>query len=102
MYDTEKKYPQLGGDLRYMADRTKPDLRFISGKLGCAMHRPTAPHWLAMKAVMRYIEATAHNSITSTAGQRREPTLAILKGLCHASFGGDHVDRKSMSGHVQW
>lgn len=60
---------------------TRTDLRFISGGPGCAMHRPTAWSWRAMKAVVRYVVATVYTGITYKARKHREPTLVLLKGF---------------------
>lgn len=44
MLDTGTHYQQIVGDFCYLADSTRPDLSFIAGSLGCAMHKPTDRH----------------------------------------------------------
>lgn len=93
-----EKYRQLVGDLRYLADSTRPDLTFVTGKLGAALHQPTARHWAALKAVLRYLQHTLFLGITYTSGQKRAPAAKMLQCYTDASYAADTTDRKSTSG----
>lgn len=100
MPDTIDKYRQLVGDLRYLADCTRPDLTYITGKLGAAAHSPTHRHWVALKAVIRYLRQTQQTGLCYPAGQKRRPSLKLVQCYTDSNFAGDASDRKSTSGAV--
>lgn len=50
--ERQENYMQLVGDLRYIADCTRPDLAYIFGLLGAALSRPTVRHWNMLKATL--------------------------------------------------
>ena len=56
--DVENKFMQLVGDLRYLANLTRPDLSFVVGRLGAAMANPTTRHWSIMESTLRYLART--------------------------------------------
>lgn len=56
--ETLYKCRQLVGDLRYIADSTRPDIGFVVGRLGTAMGQPTIRHWKIMNATLRYLKKT--------------------------------------------
>lgn len=100
MPHTIDKFRQIVGDMRYLADSTRPDLAFITTKLGAAMHAPTARHWAALKAAIRYLIHTVHTGITYRAQLKRAPQTRFLRAFSDASFASDNLDRKSMTGMV--
>lgn len=42
--ETVPLYRKIVGDLRYIADSTRPDITFVVGRLGSAMESPTVSH----------------------------------------------------------
>lgn len=44
LLDTVALYRKLVGDLRYIADSTRPDVSYVTGRLGAAMVKPTIRH----------------------------------------------------------
>lgn len=92
------KLRQIVGDLRYLCDRTRPDLPFITEILGGEMHLPTTRHWYILKAEILYLITTKHLGIRFLPGQKRPPTLRLLHEYDDATFGGQQGDRKSTSG----
>lgn len=97
---TEGKYWQLVGDLRYLSDRTRPDLAFVTACLAMESHSPTVRNWQAMRAVIRYIKYRIHHVHTYHGGQSRPPLVKLVQSYCDTSLGGDIVDRKSTFGIV--
>lgn len=46
----------VAGDMKYLADWTRPDLEFIFSRLGGATHAPTELHWIILKEAVRYVQ----------------------------------------------
>lgn len=54
--DTAGKYRKLVGDLRYIADSTRPDVAYVVGRLGAAFSNPIDIHCNFMKATLAYLK----------------------------------------------
>lgn len=93
-------YRQIVGDLRYLADSTRPDLTYITAKLGGGLQAPTERHWEALKRVIRYLKQSQKTGLRYAAGQKRRPCFALLQCYTDSNFAGDSMDRKSTSGGV--
>ena len=50
-----KEYQQILGDLRYIADSTRPDIYFVVNRLLVASNAPTKRYCNALKRVLRYL-----------------------------------------------
>lgn len=92
---TAPKFRKSVGDLRYLCDSTRPDLYFITGILGRAMHLPTTRNWRKIKAVIRYLIMTKHLGIRLPPEQKRAVTLRLLHAYAEAIFGRQPGDRQS-------
>lgn len=80
--------------LRYLADFTRPNITYITGRLGAANHKPTERHLQALKATIRYLSGAKEMGILYPSGQCRPPHLHLLQFKVDESFAGDSQDRK--------
>jgi Reverse transcriptase (RNA-dependent DNA polymerase) len=94
----QSQYPfaSLVGSLLYLAICTRPDIAFAVGALTRHMARPTYEHWLAAKAVLRYLAGTCYVGLTygGTGGD-----LSLL-GWSDADYAGDVNTRRSTTAYV--
>lgn len=81
--DTEAKYRQLVGDLRYLADSTIPDISYATERLGAAMHSSTPPqrHCTGMTATVRYLSLTVNHGILYRSGLHRKTNYGRITNL---------------------
>jgi hypothetical protein len=96
--DSDEKvqhYSELVGSLLYLASCTRPDIAQAVGALTRHMAAPNKQHWLAAKAVLRYLAGSAEKGICyqGTDG-------ASLLGFCDADYAGDQDTRRSTTGFV--
>ena len=54
-----KNYQSIIGSLMYIAGCTRPDIQYVSNKLGRYMSNPMEKHFSAAKKVVRYLKQTA-------------------------------------------
>lgn len=71
---TKDKYRQLVGDLRYLADWTRPDLELITSKLANYLPPSTHRNWMSLEAVNRYLQRTTDTGINY--GRGKETTTS--------------------------
>ena len=99
------------GELRYVAESTRPDIIFAVNKLATATHPPTRRHWLLLKALARYLITTKHVGILYKPDKNgislscfiqekslTKPHTETLTTFSDADFASDICDRKSTSG----
>lgn len=97
------KYRNIIGDLRYLADCTRPDLSYIFGRRGTEIDKPTATHYKMMKATLRNLAETGDyglyfqksktpNDITT------EVKVAPIITSSDEDWDNDRVERKSVTG----
>jgi len=86
-------YAELVGSLLYLSVCTRPDIAYAVGVLARFMSKPSTAHWLAAKAVVRYIAGTTDYGIIF--GKEEG-----LHGFCDADYGGDIDTRRSTTGYV--
>lgn len=71
--DTEHRYKQLAGNLRYLDDCMRQDIAYVTGRLGAAMSKPTMRHWRIAKSTLRYLSHTCKDDLhfrkTKTQGE---------------------------------
>lgn len=90
-FDTIEHYPQLVGDLRYLADCQRPDLEYAKDKIGCATQSPTTRQWRAMKAALRYLIKRLKKALHSQPTQPDSPVWHYHKDMrTKASGSGPH------------
>ena len=83
------------GDLRYIADSTRPDIYHCINRLSTAMREPTTEHWTRLKHLLRYLRRTVNYGILL----KRSNKLPTLKTYSDADYGNTK-DRKSYTGTV--
>ncbi len=86
-------YAELVGSLLYLSVCTRPDIAYAVGVLARFMSKPSTAHWLAAKAVVRYLAGTTDYGIVF--GKEES-----LHGFCDADYGGDIDTRRSTTGYV--
>ena len=104
-------YQSILGELRYIADSTRPDIVLGTKKLAAATKQPTKRHWALLKGLVRYQKNTRKMVIVYKPAPTR-PNLCRshqpgpknryqhLVGYADADFAGDISDRKSTTGTV--
>jgi hypothetical protein len=88
-------YRSIVGSLRYLCN-TRPDITFAVGMVSRFLEAPAAPHWAAVKQILRYIAGTANYGCCYKRGTGA-PTLV---GFTDSDYTGDRDDRKSTTGMV--
>ena len=61
-FDAPTLYRSTVEALQYLAI-TQPDISFAVNKVCQFMHRPTIPHWIAVKRILRYLKNTIHHGL---------------------------------------
>jgi len=74
---------------------TRPDLAYTVSTLSKFNCKPTSNHLLAVKLVLRYIQATAHLHLAF-----KMCTESSVEGFCDSDWAGDKDDSKSTSGYL--
>lgn len=97
------QYKTIIGDLRYLADCTRPDLTYVVGRLGAAMDKPTARHWKILKSVLRYISPTRNHTLIFRKKNENDKVVVGVKTRriterSDAYWDNDEQDRKSATG----
>lgn len=67
-----QEYQNIIGNLRYLANSTRPDLLYVVGRLGASMATPSARHWKIMRNVMRYLKTTREHGLVFLRGKRNK------------------------------
>lgn len=88
-------YRQAIGSLMYLMIGTRPDIGYAIGKLSQFAETPLNRHWIAVKRVLRYINATQRFGITYQGSASENPV-----GYADADWGGCKETRKSTSGYL--
>ncbi|CDF32156.1 unnamed protein product [Chondrus crispus] len=91
-----ERYRKALGEIRYIADCTRPDISYATAALARATHCPTQRHWNFLKRTVRYLLGTSTHGILLP----RNPTAPALISYADADFANDTVSRKSISGAV--
>jgi len=88
-------YPALVGSLLYLSLTTRPDIAFAVGVLTRFTSAPSKAHWLAAKAVVRYLSGTSDLGLTFAPSGS-----AQLTGYCDADYAGELDGRRSCTGYA--
>lgn len=108
MPETIYLYWKVIGDVRYIADSTRPDIALVAGRLGAASASPTERNWHIMKATLRYLKRTRKFGLffckeTNKTGIEATCTARALCASADACWASDKVDRKSVTGSfIAW
>ena len=85
-------YQSMVGSLMWVAECTRPDIKFAVGRCERKMTCPTTEDLIAVKRIMRYLSKTKSMVLTYS---KIQPTLL---GYADADWGGHWETRRSTSG----
>lgn len=95
-YDlTGKPYRELLGCLMYLMLGTRPDICFVLNYFSRLQDRASDMAWNHLKKVLRYLKGTSNMGLEYRRQNKQELVCYV-----DADWGGDTVDRKSVSGFV--
>ena len=84
------------GSLMWIAECTRPDIKFAVGRCARKMTCPTMQDVDAVKRIMRYLKGTKHLVLKYS---KTQPTLI---GYADADWGGHTETRRSTTGYVYY
>ena len=87
-------YQSMVGSLMWVAECTRPDIKFAVGRCARKMTNPTTEDVVAAKRIMRYLSKTKHLVLKYS---KTQPTLI---GYADADWGGHRETRRSTTGYV--
>ena len=88
-------YRQIVGSLIYVMTGTRPDLCYIVTRLSQHMSKPMVENLNAVKHVLRYLKGTSQQSLKF----KKSENHLMLIGFSDSDWGGNLVDRRSISGY---
>jgi hypothetical protein len=83
-------YAQLVGALRYIADKTRPEIAYQVGVLGRFVSNPGKQHWHAAQRVLRYLKGTATYGLEYTRNPNQDSIIAAWQDADFAGEPGFH------------
>ena len=86
-------FRQTVGELRYLADSTRPDIAHAVSRLATVMHTPCEINWGQLRYLLKYLRGTVNHGILYNA------PFAPLQTYSDAGFA-NFTDRKSYTGIV--
>lgn len=87
---TVAPYSEAVGALMFLANISRLDIAFATGKVAKKSASPTQGDWMEVKRILRYLKGTQDIGITYP----REGSLELV-GYCDADYAGDTETRKS-------
>lgn len=88
-------YRELVGSLTYLSQMSRPDITFATSYLSRFLDQPTRLLWNVAKRVLRYVSGTIGKKLVYK--KCPEESSRVIT-YADADWGGDKVDRKSVSG----
>ena len=61
-------YEKAVGEIRYVADNTRPDIAFATTALIRALKKPTRRHWKLVQRLAQYLRSTRDEGIIMPSG----------------------------------
>ena len=99
--ELKEQFQKTIGELRYIADSTRPDIFYAVNRLAQATHNPIQRHWNTLKLLMRYLKQTINHGVMYKSNKSNGTANAPpLTSYSDADFANDNIDRKSISGGV--
>lgn len=92
--DIQQHYGKALGEIRHIADCTRPDIAFATAALARALTKPTYRHWKLLKRLAQYLNSTNTHGITFP----RHSSNIQIQAHSDADFANDTQTRKSFSG----
>lgn len=88
-------YQEIIGCLLYLSQGTRPDITYIVNSLSRFNSQPTNEHWMALKRVLRYLQATMHMKLVY-----KRNVDERISGYCDSDWASDTEDRRSCTGYI--
>jgi hypothetical protein len=79
----------------FLANVSRPDIAFASGKVARKAANPTQVDWIEVKRILRFLKGAPDLSINYPRNGLME-----IEGYCDADYGGEEGSRKSTSGII--
>jgi len=89
------EYQRCIGSLMYLMICTCPDIAYSVEVLSCHVACPRRTHMQAVKCVFRYLRRTSHYGLEFQANNSNDASPIVY---VDSDWGGDRMDRKSISG----
>ena len=93
----------MNASANYLTVMTRPDLRFINGKVAKYNANPGVPHFTAKKHMLRFIKGTVDYGIEfnwTAEDKPKEDGPLTIEAWSDSSFADDVDTAKSTIGHV--
>ena len=90
-------YREIVGKLLYVSIATRLDIAYAVNYISRFVNGYGHPHWKTVQRILRYLKGTIDYGITYS---KHAPSPMVLHGYGDADWGGDHIDRKSISGFL--
>nr|XP_019707515.1 uncharacterized protein LOC109506121 [Elaeis guineensis] len=93
-YPDPTQYRSIVRALQYVT-LTRPDISFAVNKVCQFMQSPSSDHWVMIKCILRYLQATADHGL-----QIQRSTSRSLQASSDADWAGSGTDRHSTGGYA--
>ena len=95
--DISATYGKAVGEIRYIADSTRPDIAFAATTLARALKKPTQRHWKMLQRLVHYLHRTREEGILMPKGNHQR---IQIHAYSDADYANDQATRKSITGMV--
>ena len=95
--DIANIYGKAVGEIRYIADRARPDIAFAATKLARALKKPTQRHWNLLQRLVQYLHRTREEGILMPWNTKQQVSI---KSFSEADYANDQSSRKSITGMI--
>jgi hypothetical protein len=97
---TTTAYRGVVGELRYLADKTRPDIAYAVGQLARHLQDPRQEHWIAVRNVLSYLRGTTNFGLRFKKTSKARANLEKIVGASDSDWAQDLDDRSSTSGYI--
>jgi hypothetical protein len=102
-FDEVWEFSSVIGMLMYLASNTRPDIAYAVHQAARFTHSPKASHAIAVKRILRYLQATQDKGIFMTPSDNWKVECYVdsdFAGLFHVEHDQDPICVKSRTGYV--